>query len=413
MATEILGEVAEHLSKIVGTLCVRRSTRSTEKEEILAEYIRSMVSLYGEHAYLPQVYPAFAVNFSYHLSRVRRELAVSLERLHSALQEVLQAQGIISRVEPETPQGFIVLTLVASALLCVETARGYKPEARFRVGGVTVGIAGYCSIMRHAHRTSLILGSHNFADYALEFMNEALHDFVAKTKSRECSKCKSKAGPIGSLRSLWAFRVECPECYEVFRRELTSRVLTAYRGYLASLYAFRWIYSSSVLYGNELKGVVTPGPRGVRANYPAVATYLGWLIAQTIEVWSGRIPDYSAFESLAQVIDKYLGLYTSFRAEASRFQDGRVESVYRLDSVSRWHANVQSIIRNNPALSLVVPTGLGEVVDDLVNYAVNERVHAISSANYAPEAWEVFQWFSTVDLESLITKRILRAGASR
>ena len=411
MAAGILSEVAENLSRIVSSLCFRRTTSSTRKDEILAEYIKNMAGLYEEHAYLPQVYPVFAVNFKYHLPRVWRELARSLEGLNTALQEALQAQGVLGRVEPGTPQGFIVLTLVASTLLCVEAARGYKPEAKFRMGGVTVGTAGYCSIMRHAHRTSLLLGSHLYADYALEFVNEAIQDFVAKTRSKECSGCKDKAGPIGSLRSLWMFRGECPRCYEAFRREFTSRVLSAYRGYLASLYAFRWMYTGDVLYGHELKGVITPA-RGVRANYPALATYLGRLIAQAIEVWSGRIPDYSAFEGLARVIVEYLDLYTFFRAEASRLQDsGRVESVYRLDSVSRWHANVQGVIRDNPALSLIVPTGLGDVVDDLVNYAVNERVHAIAAANYAPEAWGAFQWFSAVDLESLITKRILRAGA--
>ncbi|MEB2835856.1 MAG: hypothetical protein GSR80_001000 [Desulfurococcales archaeon] len=414
MAAGILSEVAENLSRIVSSLSVRRSTSGRRKKELLAEYIKSMAGLYEEHAYLPQVYPVFAVNFSYHQPRVWREIARSLEGLNTALQEALQARGVLGRVEPGTPQGFIVLTLVASALLCVEAARGYKPEARFRMGGVTVGTAGYCSIMRHAHRTSLLLGSHKFVDYALEFVNEAIQDFVAKTTSKKCSGCKDKAGPIGSLRSLWAFRGECPVCYDAFRAEFTSRILTAYRGYLASLYAFRWMYSSAVLYGHETKGVIMPELRGVRANYPALATYLGRLIAQAIEVWSGRIPDYSAFEGLAQVIVEYLDLYTSFRAEASRLQgSGRVESVYRLDSVSRWHANVQGIIRDNPALSLIVPTGLGDVVDDLVNYAVNERVHAIAAANYAPEAWGAFQWFSAVDLESLITKRILRAGAGQ
>ena len=411
VAVVSLDEIAASLSKIVSTLCVRKSISSSRKDVALANYIRSIARLYEEHAYLPQVYPAFAVNYNYYPPQVYSRLSNSLERLHDALGEFVRGD-----IDPKSPLGLIQLILTGTAVLCVEASHGYTPEVEFRVGGICVSVFGYCSLMRHAHRSTLMLASNTFMDYALAFMAEALSNFVSRTGSEVCRDCQDEARLAKSLKGLWRFRNTCPTCYEAFRRELTSRIMTAYRGYLASLYGVKWMYNSGALLGYELEGIALPlpstgrGGRGVRANYSVIPTYLGRLIAQAIEVWSGRIPDYDAFRGLSQAIQEYVRLFSLFRSEASRIgEEGKAVSIYRLNSVSEWHNNTQKIIQEIPALSLVVPTGLGEVVDDLVNYAVNERIHAITAANYAPEVREAFQWFSSVDFEVLLSNRVLRA----
>lgn len=408
-----LDEIAINLSNIVNTLSVRRNLKGNRKDEYLAEYIRNIASLYDEHGYLPQVYPAFAVNFKYYSMKVFDKLSVNTMKLRDSLGDLIKDE-----VNPKSPTGLIQLTLTASALLCVEASQGHIPETKFRIGRINVSTRGYCSLMRHAHRSTLMLASYTFMDYALTFMAEAISNFISKTGVKECKGCLGMTRSIGSLRGLWNFRDECPKCNEAFRRELTSRTMTAYRGFLASLFGVKWMYNSKMLLGYDLEGVAIPldrsdriGGRGVRANYSAIPTYLGRLIAQAIEVWTGRVPDYGAFRGFSSIVGEYLRLFDSFRNEASKVEEKSISSsVYRLRSVSEWHSSVRRITQEIPLLSLVVPTGLGEVVDDLVNYAVNERVHAITASYYAPEVRDSFIWFNSIDYDALLTNRILRAG---
>lgn len=405
-----LDKIASSLSEIVSTLCVRRSISSSRKDYALKNYVHSIAHLYERHAYLPQVYPAFAVNYNYYAREVYNSLSGSLSSLYEALGDLIRED-----LELDNPLRLIQLTLTGTVVLCVEVSQGYAPSVEFNIGGIKVSVYGYCSLMRHAHRSILMLASNTFMDYALAFMLEALSSFIDKTESSACQGCRDKIRQMGSLKGLWRFRNTCPECYEAFRRELTSRIMTAYRGYLASLYSVKWMYNSGALFGYELDGITLPlatgrGGRGVRANYSVLPTYLGRLIAQAIEVWSGRITDYDAFKGLFQVIREYLKIYTSFRREANRIKEiGKAVNIYRLNSVSEWHNNVHEIIQETPTLSLVIPTGLGEIVDDLVNYAVNEHVHKITAGYYAPEAKESFRWFNYIDFETLLTNRILRA----
>jgi len=403
-----VGELAENLSVVVSNLCHRRNISSRRKEAAYKEYLENIAKLYVDYAYLPQVYPVFAINFNYHSPKSFNRIYSNLENIYNILSD------IIGDISPKTPEGIITLTVVGTIVLCVEASRGYTPDAEFEIGSAKVGVSGYCSLMRHAHRSSLILASNKFMDYALEFVVEALSNFINKTKIESCRKC-SNFTLTRSLKGISRFRSSCPDCYEGFRRELTSRILTSFRGLLFSLYGLKWMYNSEHLLGNELEGVVLPverkgrGGGGLRNNYAVVPTYLGRLIAQAIEVWSGRIPDYEAFRGVARVVKEYVDVYEEFRREARRINKGITPvSIYMSESVSKWHASVVRTIQELPILSLVVHTGLGEISDDLVNFAVNERVHSIAASFYSPLVYSSFQWFSALDFESLLVNRVLR-----
>jgi len=400
-----LPEMADALSSIVSVLCKRRNIARERKTSVLRDYLRLASNMYEEYSYLPQAPPTFASNYTYAKAFSHGELKPKLEKLASILSD------LAPDAEPNNPYGALQLIVTGTVALCVEYPRSGIPEATFKIGSVSVGVEGYCSLMGHAHISSLIVAAHEYIYYALSFIEEALSSFVNTTKVTACKDCEEQARKATGLEGIRRFQAECGECYERFRRELTSRSLPAFRGFLLGLYGLKWFYSANQALGYETRGLIIPfaGKGGVRHNYSVIPTLLGRVIAHSIETWSGRIPDYSLLEAISRVTGLYLKLFDQFRVEArSISRNATRESVYTMNSVLEWLSSIRKILEEEPPLVMVAPADLGSVVDDLINYVINERIHWYASISLAPEAAEAFTWFQDLDIEALVIDRIVR-----
>ena len=402
MLVENLEELAKGLAEAVGVLAKRRSVTHSSKDESYRKYLVEVSRHYEALGYLPQIYPAFAINYTYYLPSKARKVSEALARVKEALGE------LAGDVDPRRPPDWAKLTTVGSVVLCMEASRGRHASAVFTIGNLRTGVAGYCSLIQHAHRSSLLVAANYYIYSALPFVLESLRDYVDRTRARACDGCSRQARNAGGIRGLWRFQLACPECYEAYRRELTSRTFSGYRALLGTILGVKWVYNALHIIGEDLDGVITPA-QGVRRNYPVMPTYLGRLLGNAVEAWSGRIPDAGGVRGLAEAVSWYIELYQKFRVEALDIASrGRVQSMYTLRCVTDFLAKVRDAIREHPALALVVPLGTVDIVDDLVNYVVNERIHRTAAEYYAPETRDSFRWFEQIDIETLVIARTVR-----
>ena len=391
-----LQDALEALSKLASDLAVRRG-----KGDDLEEYLEYAGSFYDVYGYLPIVYPIHARNFTYYkiLSKAPDDARTLVE---------LASEHLDAELNPLNPMNVAAAIVYWSLRLCVERTRPGSAlgEASFRIGTLKVGLNAYCDAMARIPLVTLVLASNYYYSYALNFYLEALSEFASK--SATFKECRYK-GPFRDPDDVALVSRECPESYEGFRRELTSRVGTGLRALLASLYLIKWIYDPLEVLGLLEPRLIRGG--GLRSNYPVQPTYLGRLLSEALEVWMHSLVDDRALRAFGLAVLEYFRLVENFLEEPRRLEGSvrKWENLYVSEPIREWVNALKVIIEESEALKAVNPLRLGEAVEDLVSVAINERAHAlIAGYTSRPQLASLYTKLSNVDMRDLVFNRILR-----
>ena len=390
----------EVLKDVVSRLA-RRGGGSPEK------YLDSTSILYTSYAYLPIIYPLHAKNFTFY--KVYSNMP---PHLVDAVSDVISELGL--DMDSRDPMAASVTIVYSSVRLCVESTRpgAVVSDLDFSIGGLRSGLRGFCEALSKAHLIILVLASHFYISYAPNLYVELLSDYASRNEAfREC-----KGISIKSINDIVDVRSRCPRAYEGFRRTLTSRVITGLRALLGSLYMVKWVYEPMEVLGLRpptfLPGAAPgEGRGGIARLYPAQPTYLGRLVSEALEVWMHSLIDDKTLQAFGRAVAEYFLLLKAFRDGIADLagRERKWSNIYSFEPLAEWRSRLEELVKQYSGLETISPIRMGEVVDDLISYVLNEKAHQ-EAALYAGlvDVARRFTYFNDIDLQDLISSRIIR-----